>query len=114
MLVADALAEPSTLGGERRRALGPELGEEPVVLRELARPACLVDAHHLREALGREVEPGPVEVAVRGLESERSLDRVTAAAAALDDPLQHPHVLAEAWPRKATVLVGPEPVHVED
>ena len=48
------------------------------------------------------------DVADRGLLG-RSL-----AVDALDDPLQHPAVLAEARPQEAAVLVTTEPVDVED
>ena len=40
------------------------------------------------------------------LEPERRLDRVAAAVAAVDDPLQHAHVLAEARPGELAVLVA--------
>ena len=46
--------------------------------------------------------------------ADRRLARVGAAAAAVDDPLEHAHVLAEARPEKFAVVVLAEPVHVED
>ena len=33
---------------------------------------------------------------------------------AFDDPLEHPHVLAEARPHEVAVVVGAEPVDAED
>jgi hypothetical protein len=39
---------------------------------------------------------------------------VAAAATAVDDPLQHPHVVAEARPGELAVGVGADPVDVED
>ena len=53
-------------------------------------------------------EPGAGHVADRGL------DRLGLALHALDDPLEHPAVLAEAGPQEAAVLVATEPVDVED
>src|SRR5262252_252874 len=35
------------------------------------------------------------------------------AAAAIDNPFEHTHVLAEPWPDELTLRVGPEPVYVE-
>ena len=53
-------------------------------------------------------EPGRGDVADGGL------DRGGLAVDALDDPLQHAAVLAEARPQEAAVVVAAEPVDVED
>ena len=46
--------------------------------------------------------------------ADRGLDRGGLAVDPLDDPLQHPAVLAEARPQEAAVVVAAEPVDVED
>ena len=46
--------------------------------------------------------------------ADRGLDRLGLALDALDDPLEHPAVLAEARPQEAAVVVAAEPVDVED
>jgi hypothetical protein len=43
-----------------------------------------------------------------------SLDAARPALAALDDPAQDAHVLAEPRPDELAVRVAPEPVHAED
>ena len=67
-----------------------------------------------REVLLGHVEPVDVEGAGRGDVADRRLDRGGLALDPLDDPLQDPAVLAEAWPQEATVVVAAEPVDVED
>ncbi len=66
------------------------------------------------KAVLREVQAGPVEILEAGHPPDPGLLRQGAAADAVDDPLQHAHVLAEAGPHEPPVGVLPEPVHVED
>ena len=68
-LVREAAGEPVPLLRERGRPLGPELGEERIVLGKLALPLRSLDAHHVLEA--RSVERGtrPVHVVVIGHEA---------------------------------------------
>src|SRR5512147_1140866 len=97
-LSGEAGGEALALRRERRRTLGLELGEQRVVRRKLALPLRAIDAHDLVEA--RAVERGvrPVDVMVIGHEADGALACVRTPGAALDDPSQHPHVLAEAGP----------------
>ena len=61
------------------------------------------------------VSARPVEVLVARHEAERRRRRACARPrAALDDPLQHAHVLAEARPEELAVGVLAEPVDAED
>ena len=62
----------------------------------------------------REIQSGPVEILEPGHPPDAGFLRQGAAAHAVDDPLQHAHVLAEAGPHEPSVCVLPEPVHVED
>jgi hypothetical protein len=77
-------------------------------------PASRLDRHQLVEGVGGVVQPVPVEVVVARHPADGALDRVAAAAHALDDPLEHAHVLAEARPQELAVLVLAEPVDAED
>src|SRR2546428_426182 len=106
-------AEMPTQVREGSRLFRSELRKELVVRCQLAFPEIALQAHHLPEALRAEVETPPVEIAIFGLQPERRLHSVRALAAAIHDPFQHAHVLAEAGPHEFTVLVGAEPVDGE-
>ena len=56
----------------------------------------------------------PVEILVARHGAERRLHALRAALAALDDPGEHAHVLAEARPEELAVRVAAEPVDAED
>src|SRR5690606_726672 len=60
------------------------------------------------------LKPLQVDVLGAGHPAEQRLVGICPAAAAIDDPLQHAHVLAEAGPQEATLAVLAEPVHAED
>src|SRR5690348_9169418 len=92
------MREALPLAGERRRTLAAELREQRVVLGKLALPLRAIHSHDLVEARIVEGRARPVEVRVVGNQSDRAVTRMGAARATLDDPLQHPHVLAEARP----------------
>src|SRR4051812_6279417 len=83
-------------------------------LRDLLAPLVLVDGEGLVDLLGGHVQTRDVERVRRGDVPDRGLLRRGGALEALDDPLEHPAVLAEARPQEAAVLVAAEPVHVED
>src|SRR6266540_2904770 len=113
-LQAEARAEPVALVGECCRALGTEFREECIVCRDLARPCRAVDPHHLLEALLGECKARPIDVAIGRLESQCRLYGFRAAETAFDDPTQHAHVLPEARPYKATLIIRAEPVDIEN
>src|SRR6476619_6003966 len=94
---------------ELLRQLVVEADEQPVVARDLVVPRLAIDAHHLVELPRREIDPAPVEVLVAGHPAERALDRLRRAAGALDDPLQHAHVLAVPGPQVVALVVLAEP-----
>ena len=56
----------------------------------------------------------PVQILVARHDAERRFDALRAALAALDDPFQHAHVLAEARPDELAVRVAAEPVDAEN
>src|SRR5204863_7465224 len=85
-----------------------------VVCGELAFPEIALDTHHLTEALGAELEPGPIEIAVFRLHANRRLHAPRAAVATVDDPFEHAHVLTKARPSELSAFIGAEPVDVED
>src|SRR5690606_29562752 len=100
---------------ERRRQMGAELAEELVVRAQLFLPRRHVDARKLPVLAARELlEPGPVQILEARHDAERRFHAAGATLAALDDPAQHAHVLAEPGPYEAAVRVAPEPVDAED
>jgi len=72
------------------------------------------DRHQVVELVRREIEALPFDVLVPRHPAERALDGVAATVHSVDDPLQHPHVIAEAGPDELAVLVLTEPVDSED
>src|SRR5215471_612251 len=81
---------------------------------ELALPHLALEPHDSTEAFSTEVETLPIEIVVFWLPAQRGLNRVRAAAAAIDHPFQHAHVLSETRPREGTSIVGAKPVDAED
>ena len=71
-------------------------------------------ANSLSERLARDVQAGQVEAFGRGHVADRRLHGVGLAAAAVENPLDHAQVLAVARPEELAVLIGAEPVDVED
>src|SRR6266498_1845021 len=61
----------------------------------------------------RKIQTLPLDVFVPGHPSNRSFLSQRAAVRAIDDPLQHAHIFAEARPHKISVLVFAKPVHVK-
>ena len=93
-----------------------EFHEELVLQEELAVPLGGVDLLELLEGLGGDLFPetGHVDVLVLGDPADRSLERMGTLLAALDDPLEHAHVVAESGPEEFPLGALAEPVHVED
>src|SRR6185312_4603683 len=77
--------------------------------------APLLGVHRQRgvDVVSVDVEPLEVEVLGGGHDADRRGLAVRLALDALDDPLEHPAVLAEARPQKAAVLAATEPVDEE-
>jgi len=92
-----------------------KLGEELIVQREFFLPRTGIDLGQLGELDGGElVQPGPVEVLVARHDAERCFHAFRVALAALNDPLKHAHVFAEARPDELALRVAAEPVDAED
>src|SRR6185437_8925099 len=106
--------QPVALSQQPIGSLVAKAPEERVVRYELDLPLVAIDTHHAREAASVELEAGPVEMGVFGNEAEQRLCRPRLAGAALEDPLEHAHVLSEARPDEAAVRILSEPVHAED
>src|SRR5687768_3730700 len=96
------------------RQLVAELLEPLGDLRDLLAPLLGLDGEGLLDLLRGHVQTGDVQGVRRRDVTDRRLDGSRGALEALDDPLEHAAVLAEARPQEAAVLVAPEPVHVED
>ena len=67
-----------------------------------------------KSASSKPSRPSQFEIAEAWHPADRALQGVGLAVGASDDPLQDPHVLAEARPDELAVLVAAEPVHAED
>src|SRR5687767_11339861 len=88
--------------------------EPPAVLPQLLAP--FVDVHAKRR-LDRGLSGGDIahlEIRRARRQADRSLLRPSFALAALQDPLDHPHVLAVAGPEELAVRTLAEPVDQED
>src|SRR5688500_17943569 len=81
------------------RQLVAELLEPLGDLRDLLAPLLGLDGEGLLDLLGRHVQPRDVEGPGRGHVADRRLDGGGGALEALDDPLEHAAVLAEARPQ---------------
>src|SRR5262249_53540895 len=61
-----------------------------------------------------DVETIKIEIMRTGQPADRRLECLAILFAAIDDPLEHAHVLSEAWPKEFSVRAFAKPVHVED
>src|SRR5215470_4974971 len=84
--LAESVAERASQLGERAWMFRAELLEQPVVCGELASPGIAIEVHDLIEERHAEIEPGPFEIVVFGLQAEGCFDRVRTTTATLDDP----------------------------
>src|SRR6185312_2222343 len=111
----DTLQQGLALFLELAGKVAPEATEQFLLLDCLASRFGGIDRHDLGEAVLGERQARPVEVLVLRHKAERALDRLLRAAMdAIDDPLQHAHIVAEARPGELAGLVLPEPVHAID
>ena len=81
---------------------------------ELFLPLLVIDAEKFDDGFVRHIEFSKIEIVGTRQPSDRRSDRGFASLAAIDDPLEHAHVVAETRPKKFAVLAFAEPVHVED
>src|SRR6516225_5069620 len=81
---------------------------------ELALPHLALEPHDSTEAFSTEVETVPIEIVVLGLPAQRGLNCVGAAAAAIDHPFKHAHVLSKTRPGEGDSIVGAKPVDPAD
>src|SRR5579883_2960140 len=91
-----------------------ELGEVLFDERQLFLPAFGIDTEDPLQLGSGQVESAGVEVGGFGQTTNGCVDRVDLVVAALENPLQHAAVLAVAGPEEFPVLIGTEPVHVEN
>ena len=110
----EPLAEPIELVLNRRRQAVAELLEEGRNLLRLFAPIGPADGQQLGQRLRWQVEPGQVEAFGRGHVADGRLAGAGLTAAASEDPLDDPQVLAVARPEELALLVGAEPVDVEN
>src|SRR5207245_8005251 len=87
------------------RNKGIYLHKKLILQENFTPPFFDVDALHLLELRGR--KPGQItQIKILGpwQPAQRRFARADAAMAAVDDPLKHPHILAESWPQKLDVV----------
>src|SRR5438128_2741482 len=77
-------------------------------------PSVDINAEQLRDICRRKIEAGRIEVGGLRQTSNRSIEGMNFAFAALENPFQYAAVLAVAGPQKLAVFVCPEPVNVVD
>src|SRR5580698_9899666 len=81
--------------------------------RQLLAPLGGIDRQRAVDVGGVDVEPVEVEVVGGGNDTDRRLLAARLVLDAIDDPLEHPAVLAEARPQELAALAPPEPVDEE-
>src|SRR5690606_33478968 len=111
---AEGVDDPPVLLAQALREAIAEAFEIGAEILHLRAPLRRVDREQLRERLGRDIETRDIEILRPRQIPDRLLDGPRAPLASVDDPAQHPQVLAEAGPEEAAVRVAPKPVHVED
>ena len=77
-------------------------------------PLLVIDAEKFDDVFVLDVELIKIEIVRAGQPADRRLNRVPCSFAAIDDPFEHPHVLAETWPEKFSVCAFAKPVHVKN
>src|SRR5262249_48978591 len=112
--LADAGEQRLALAFQLERDAIAELGEELAEGDGLLPPVRGSDREQLLHDLRRHRQLVGVEPAGRRQMADRGFDRRAPSLAALDHPLEHPQVLAEAGPQELAVRALPEPVDVED
>src|SRR6478736_6591035 len=81
---------------------------------DLPLPCLVVNALNLIEIAARELETFPIHVFVLWLPAERRFLSQRATTNAIDDPLQHAHILSESRPEKLSVGVLAKPIDEKD
>src|SRR5512143_2203802 len=80
------------------RQMRIQLAEQLCVRRDLLAPVRHIDCSDLLVAVAGEVKAVPFEVIVARRDTEEMLRSLGPTLDAIDDPLQHAHVLAESGP----------------
>src|SRR6266545_1820907 len=91
-----------------------ELREMFLNERDLSQPSVDIDAEHPGNGFCRKIQTLGVEIGRFGKAPDGRVYRVYLAVTTLEDPLQDAAVLAVSRPEELAVLIGAEPVHVEN
>src|SRR5579863_7015477 len=94
--------------------MAAELGEVLLDQRNFRQPALDIDTKQFVQVSPFNVEACGVEIGEVGNSPNRGLFRVHLAVAALENPSQHPAVLAITGPQVSAVLILAKPVDVAD
>ena len=77
-------------------------------------PLLVIDAEKFDDVFVLDVELIKIEIVRAGQPANGRLNRAPCFFAAIDDPFEHPHVLAETGPEKFPVRAFAKPVHVKN
>src|ERR1022692_1192898 len=80
----------------------------------LGMPALQVNTEQLGDARWRKVKSFGIQIRRLGKPAYRCLHSMHFAIAALEDPFQHPAVLAVSGPQKLAVVIRAKPVNVKN
>jgi hypothetical protein len=91
-----------------------EFGEELLHAVEFRRPVSGIDTQQALDLFAGNLQAVERERLRRRHEADRRFLRLGGAVDAVEHPLQHADVFAEAGPQELSVVVAAEPVDVED
>src|SRR6266516_5154457 len=88
--------------------------EKLFVFSQFSLPLLVIDAEKFDDGFVLDVELIEIEIVRAGQTADGRLNRAPGSFAAMDDPFEHPHVLAETGPEKFPVRAFAKPVHVKN
>ena len=77
-------------------------------------PLLVIDAQQRDDVFMFDLELFKIEIVRAGQPADWRFDGAAFFFAAIDDPFQDAHVIAETGPKKFSALAFAEPIHVED
>ena len=84
------------------------------MLGEFFLPFLVIDSEKIGDRFMVDIQLFQVEIVWARQPANGRFERAACLFAAINDPFEHSHVLAEARPEEFSILAFAEPVHVED
>ena len=84
------------------------------MLGEFFLPFLVIDSEKVGDRFMVDIELFQIEIVWARQPANGRFERAASPLAAINDPFEHAHVLAEARPEEFSILALAEPVHVED